>query len=784
MPSTQHPALFSNGPNRAQDLAALQAALVRGGDEALAASLVQLVEQHGVLLEVSRTISSEPSLDVLLPNLVDVITRTLHAERATLFLHDPRPDELYSRIARGGSVEEIRIPSGSGIAGAAFREQQALNIPDAYADPRFNQAVDKHTGYRTRTILCAPLRNRARQVIGVTQVLNKCDGAFDSADAALLETLTAHASAALEHAQLFEALERSGREQSEMLDLMTAVSQELDLEKLLRVIIEGTSRLLGAERGTFFLYDDKSNELWSIVAEGVQTKEIRIPHDKGVAGWALTNDQVVNVPDAYADRRFDPAVDRTTGFRTRNILAMPVKNRLRRVIGVIQILNKTEGPFTEVDVRRLKSFAAQVVAGVENAQLFKEVLELKNFNEGILKSLTNGVVTLDADNTVTKVNEAACRILAIEESDLLERDAGAFFGNSNPWIVKSLDYVARTGKTDFHLDTDLRQGNGATISVNLHATPMFSVEGEPIGSMLVLEDITREKRVRGTMARYMAKEVVDKLLESGEEVLEGTSQEATVLFSDIRRFATISERLGPRDTVTLLNEYFTEMVDIVFSHGGILDKYIGDAIMAVFGAPVSNPYDAENALAAAEQMMRALQRFNERRQAAGEEAIDIGVGISTGEVMAGSIGSLKRMEYTVIGDTVNRAARLESANKFYGTNILLSADTAERVKTRDKLREIDILRVKGFARPMAIYEPVEYCDEAKREKLRRIGPIYHEGLLAYRAQKWDNAIRCLEAALELHPEDGPARVLLDRCVYCKDAPPSDDWDGVWTLQVK
>ena len=313
---------------------------------------------------------------------------------------------------------------------------------------------------------------------------------------------------------------------------------------------------------------------------------------------------------------------------------------------------------------------------------------------------------------------------------------------------------------------------------------MFSVEGDPIGSMLVLEDITREKRVRATMARYMAKEVVDKLLESGEEVLEGTSQEATVLFSDIRRFATISERLGPRDTVTLLNEYFTDMVDIVFSHGGILDKYIGDAIMAVFGAPLSNPYDADNALAVAEHMMRGLRHFNARRQAVGEEPIDIGIGMSTGEVMAGSIGSLKRMEYTVIGETVNRAARLESANKHYGTNILLSADTAKRVKARDTLREIDILRVKGFARPTAIYEPVEYSQEETREKLRRIVPIYHEGLLAYRALKWDKAIHSLEAALKIHPDDGPSRVMLDRCLYCKANPPAEDWDGVWTMQSK
>ena len=769
---------------RGRDLSDLRQALVGGADEALAADVAHIVEQHGILLEVSRTVSSNLSLDVLLPDLVVVITKMLRAERATLFLWDPKTDELYSRVARGGRIEEIRIPSASGIAGAAFRDRQVLNIPDAYADPRFNQEVDKKTGYRTRNILCAPLRNRSGEVIGVIQVLNKRDGDFDAADTAPLETLAAHAATALEHAQMFESLEKARQEQVDLMELMTTISDEMNLDVLLGTIIERTTKLLGADRGTFFLYDDKSDELWSIVAEGVRKKEIRIPRNAGVAGWSFSNDEVVNIPDAYADSRFNPSVDRGTGFRTRSILSMPVKNKLGRSIGVIQILNKKEGDFTSNDERRLSAFSAQVVAAVENAQLFDEVLELKNFNEGILKSLTNGVVTLDAEHLVTKANEAACRILAVEESELLGRNAAALFGNSNPWILKSLDYVARTGKTDFHLDTDLHQSDETTISVNLHVAPLPDIEGELVGAMLVLEDITREKRVRGTMARYMAKEVVDKLLESGDEVLEGVKQEATVLFSDIRRFSTISEKLGTQATVNLLNEYFTEMVEVVFRNGGILDKYIGDAIMTVFGAPVSDPRDADNALLVAKEMMHRLREFNQRRQKAGDEPIEIGIGLSTGEVLAGSIGSVKRMEYTVIGNTVNLAARLESANKFYGTRILLGADTVARLTSREILREIDVLRVKGLAQPVAIYEPIEHRREAIQEKLFTILPIYQRGMTAYRTQHWNDAIAAFRNALTRHPDDGPSQILLDRCLYYKDNPPPDDWDGVWTLKHK
>src|SRR5205085_11233813 len=168
--------------------------------------------------------------------------------------------------------------------------------------------------------------------------------------------------------------------------------------------------------------------------------------------------------------------------------------------------------------------------------------------------------------------------------------------------------------TDYHADTDFQLPDGGIAAVNLTTAPLFEVEdeGEAIGCMLVLEDITREKRVRNTMSRYVAKEVVDRLIAGGEDFLQGYSYVATVLFSDIRRFTTLAESMSPQDTVTMLNDYFTRMVEVVFTHGGMLDKYIGDAIMAVFGTALSNSADADNALAVATEMIVELNRFNER----------------------------------------------------------------------------------------------------------------------------------------------------------------------------
>ena len=226
--------------------------------------------------------------------------------------------------------------------------------------------------------------------------------------------------------------------------------------------------------------------------------------------------------------------------------------------------------------------------------------------------------------------------------------------------------MVRMGATDYHADTDLVLTDGDIGAVNLTTAPVVDTEGKSIGNMLVLEDITREKRVRNTMARYVAKEIVDQLLASGEDVLQGSSLVATVLFSDIRRFAMLSEAMTPRQTVAMLNEYFTEMVEVIFSRGGVLDKYLGDGLMAIFGAPIAGSVDADNALLVATDMMRALRQLNGLRIERGFEPIEIGIGLATGEVLAGSVGPMKRMAYTAIGDNVNLAARLESANKYYG----------------------------------------------------------------------------------------------------------------------
>ena len=759
-------------------------AALLGSESVPAAALGDAVRRLSVLVEVADTVTQRLSLDHQLPRLIELIVEALDAERATLFLHDADAGELFSRVAGGEGVSEIRMPQNVGIAGSVFGSGVAEIITDAYRDARFNPEVDRRTGYRTRDILCVPLRNRADQVIGATQVLNKRSGPFTTADMALLEAISRHAATALEQAQMMERLEQARREELELLAITEAISTELHLDTLLVRIVAAATQLLDAERSTLFVYDPSTDELWSRVAEGTEHRQIRLPANAGIAGAAFISGDVLNIPDAYADPRFNRDFDRRSGFRTRNLLNVPVIDRTGERLGVVQVLNKRGGQFTQVDIRRLKAFSAGIAVTLENARLFSDVLALKNYNESILKSLSNGVVTLDRECVIVKINEAAQRILGLSSEALVDRPAEQAFGNLNAWITRSLEFVARMGATDYHADTDLKQPDGGVASVNLTAAPFLDTEGKSIGYMLVFEDITREKRVRNTMARYVAKEVVDQLLASGEDVLEGSNLVATVLFADIRRFSLMSETMTPRNTVSLLNEFFTEMVEVIFTRGGMLDKYMGDGLMAIFGAPVVGSADADNALYVANEMIRALGVFNSRRARRGSDPIEIGIGLATGEVLAGSVGASKRMEYTAIGNNVNLAARLENANKYYGTAVLLAAATVDELTSRAVLRRLDLVQAKGISQPTWVYESLGHHTRASFPKLTRVIKAYEAGVDCYQRRDWQGGLGHFGAALELAPQDRPSRIFYDRCRYYQTSAPDETWDGVWIMQEK
>ena len=762
--------------------------LLHGLDEAGKAELffriTEMLRRTSALADIANRVSDSLSLDVLFPRLMEVVTEALNADRSTLFLHDQETGELFSRVLQGDTIGDIRFPSHLGVAGSVFTRGEAEIIADAYADPRFNQEVDKRTGYRTRNILCVPIRNKNREVIGITQVLNKHAGDFDNEDQRLLEGLSLQASAALENARLFERVERQQREEAMLLEVSISIVAEIHLDPLLEKIMAAATTLLDADRGTLFLYDAAANELFSRVAGGISSKEIRFPADAGIAGECFSSGCVINLADAYSDPRFNAAFDRHTGYHTHSMLCMPIVARGERKIGVMQILNRKGGAFGSADERRLRAFSAQAAVAIENAQLFEEVTEERNYNEAILHSMNNAVLTLGAGGMLRKVNEAARRILRRSDDELIGHGLDEIFVGRNNWVAKSLDKVRASGSTDITVDTDLFIDGSETISVNLATVQLNNLRNEPIGYMLMMEDITREKRLRNTMSRYMSKTVVDQLLASGDVELGGTGRDVSVLFSDIRGFTSISERLGAKETVALLNEYFTDMVDIVFAHNGVLDKYIGDMIMAVFGSVLQSDDDASNAVAVGNQMMTGLHQLNRRRTARGGEAIRIGVGISTGNVVAGNIGSLKRMEYTVIGDRVNLAERLESANKFYGTSILICDATYQAVKDHAASREIDLIRVRGREMPVAIYEALGHHSEDSFPNREEALAAFNEGLQRYRQRDWAAAGKTFGAALAANPLDGPAAIYIERCRIYRDAPPPTSWDGVWTLPSK
>ena len=302
----------------------------------------------------------EHGIEALLQQLVRSIGHLTDAERVTFYLVDPRSGDLWSRAGEGIGHRDIRISAGESIVGWVATHGELANVADASEDERFDRELDQRTGWRTHSVLCAPVFGHPDEMIGVLEVVNKRIGIFDENDENLVRVFADQAAVAAECSNLYRDVVRSHDRMAALLDVATIVTQTQDLTAVMKEIGVELNELLDCERSHLFAYDQDAKEMWSVIADGGQTEHLRVHASSLVAGYTAITGEVVNIHDPYGDQRFNPEFDRQRDFRTRNVLCVPVVNRRGWVVGAVQVDNKVDGAFDDEDVKVLRAIASQL----------------------------------------------------------------------------------------------------------------------------------------------------------------------------------------------------------------------------------------------------------------------------------------------------------------------------------------------------------------------------------------------------------------------------------------
>lgn len=805
---------------------------------------VVVADIESKLETVNQTLSMLDSLldsqgfDAILDEMLRSITlktgELLGADRTTIFLLDEEKNELYTIVAKGasGAPLEIRIPADKGIAGEVATFKKVVNIPfDFYDDPRSGAAkqFDKKNGYRTYTMLTLPLlseeKGGKKKLVAVVQLLNKLKKVtdltaplsdridtrgFTREDEEVFADFAPSIRLILESSRSFYKATQKQRAASALMAAIESLSKSsLDLEDTLKKVMDEAKKLMNADRSTLWLLDKEKNQLWTKIPIGGVLQELRIPRHAGFAGQVAESGEPLIIPfDLYDQPGSETAkqTDQKTGYRTCSMLCMPVFNADRQLIGVTQLINKKKqgefppynkadwpnapecwkASFNRADLEFMQAFNIQAGVALQNASLFATVKQQEQMQRDILRSLSNGVISTDKSGHVLAANDRALLLLGLKEqrlegmqvTELVRFEKGDFA----KWFQ---DALAGKPEQYYPEQTLLSHGieqHSVNLSINTIADALDAKKVN--GALVVMEDISNEKRLKSTMYRYMTQEVAEQLLQSGDTGLGGKRKEVSVLFSDIRSYTTLSEGMSAEEVVDMLNEYFERMVDAVFKYKGTLDKYIGDAIMAVFGSPL--PLDDHQwcAVQTAVEMRHRLAAFNAERTAAGKKTISIGIGIHSDQVVSGNIGSSKRMELTSIGDGVNLGSRLEGTSKMYGTDIVISDKTYRPCADRIWVRELDFITVKGKSEPVRIYEVVGLQSEPLDDAKKQIVEHYNKGREYYRNRQFARALGEFAQVVEIDKANKAAKLHLERCQHFIQNPPAEDWNGVWVLTEK
>jgi PAS domain S-box-containing protein len=425
--------------------------------------------------------------------------------------------------------------------------------------------------------------------------------------------------------------------------------------------------------------------------------------------------EAVLTTNAQTDPRFGRQ-DSIVAYNLRSILCVPLKVK-GELTGVIYADNRVrEALFTEKDRSLLSAFANHAAVALENARLFEsvkrtldEVIELKNLMEDVFASIASGVITADVDGTITLCNQAAERILAILKETLLGTSLRQLLEPLSPDLVDKVMEVEESDQRYIGLEVETVVEGRGEVDLSLNITPLKTADELTRGVAIVVDDLTEKRRLEAQRRLFerMVSPAVIRQLDPESVQLGGSRMEITTLFADIRGFTAFSETIDPETLVGVLNGFLAAAAEAILKQEGTIDKFLGDAVMAWFNAPIPQPDHTLRAVQAALAMQDSVHKLHEALPE--EFRLSFGVGIHYGEALLGLIGTQRRLDFTAIGDSVNTARRLQE-NAAPG-QILISQEAAERVTELVELVEVDPIQAEGKGQPIEVFEVIGLVQE-------------------------------------------------------------------------
>lgn len=510
-----------------------------------------------------------------------------------------------------------------------------------------------------------------------------------------------------------EKIDAFQREHNNMLALANigqVVNSSLELDEVLRIVMDNIVRLTKAERGFLMLRDDKGEMVtrmarnWEM--ESIHSSELTV--SRSVVGRVIETGEPIITTNAQEDQRF-VGQESIVAFNLRSILCVPLKVK-NDLIGVIYADNRIRaGIFADSERNLLVAFANQAAVAIENARLFsslkntlEEVTGLKNLMDNIFASIASGVITADIQNQITLTNRAAERILGSSSSDIIGHHLNETLASVSSELEPHLTEVRQTDKPIVDLEISHHLPNHGNVDWRFNLSPLKDAGQKTQGIAIVLDDLTERKKLeaqRRLFERMVSPAVIEQL-DPNSLQLGGKRTNITTLFADIRGFTSFSETQEPEKLVQILNRYLAAMAEAVLVQAGTIDKFMGDAIMAWFNAPIPQPDHTLRAVKTALIIRESVEALY--KELPPEFHLGFGAGIHCGDAVLGLIGTEKRLEYTAISDAVNTAKRIQENSA--RNQILISASAYERVSKEVNAKPHADMSVKGKTQPLGVYE--------------------------------------------------------------------------------